>query len=83
MAKDITVHEVSYDLPDGADTEFGRAARATFGQTNSPDGYTATARYRDKAKAEAFAKGKTCWGNPASVLTSEVPRRLAQRWGLA
>lgn len=83
MAKEITVHEVSYDLPDGADTEFGRAARATFGHTNSADGYMATARFRDKTKADAFAKGKTFWGRAASVLTSEVPRRLAQRWGLA
>jgi hypothetical protein len=69
MASLIRVYEVLYDLPYGVDGPAG-------------DGH-AVYRSRSKAAAERFAQGKDCYGRPASVCEDEVPRRLAQRWGLA
>ncbi len=38
-------------------------------------------RFRSKRAAEVFAKGKECYGKPATVETCEgVPSRLADRW---
>lgn len=40
-------------------------------------------RTRSKADAERFAAGKRCYSGPAEADGNDVPRRLAQRWGLA
>lgn len=42
--------------------------------------YHHIARYRSKARAEVFARGKECYGKPATVETEEVPARCADRW---
>lgn len=43
----------------------------------------ATERFRSKSAAKAFCVGKRYYGAPAEPLRSEVPRRIATRWGLA
>ncbi len=43
---------------------------------------TFVSRFTDRANAERFAKASTCYGRPAKVQEDDVPRRLAQRWGL-
>lgn len=42
-----------------------------------------TRRFQCRADADAFAKTRTCYGQPASVQEDNVPRALAQRWGVA
>ncbi len=44
-----------------------------------------TVIYRSKSKreAEAFAASHTCYGKPATAEPADVPRRLAERWGVA
>ena len=37
----------------------------------------------ERAQADAFAAGSTCYGRPATVLADDVPRRIAERWGMA
>lgn len=37
-------------------------------------------RFKRLADAEAFAKIHTCYGRPATIMTSDVPRRIATRW---
>lgn len=67
-ARLVKVYEVLYDT--------GRGGGA------AGDG---SAIYRSKSQREAaaFAAGKTYCGNPTSVACAEVPRRLAERWGVA
>jgi len=38
-------------------------------------------RHNSKRDAEAFARGKTCYGKPARVEAVDAPVRLANRWG--
>lgn len=40
-------------------------------------------RFRSEREAERFAKQNTCYGREAKAIRNEVPRRLAQRWGMA
>lgn len=45
---------------------------------------THISRFRSEASARSFARGKTLYRNgPATVTKVSVPRRLAERWGLA
>ena len=67
MSKPVTVYEVLYDCDDA-----GPAA----------DG-TRIYRSRSKSAADDFAGRSTCYGRPARAERVEVPRPLAQRWGLA
>lgn len=39
-------------------------------------------RFGNRAQADEFAKGKVIYGKPASVEVDDVPRHLAQRWGV-
>jgi hypothetical protein len=66
MTKTITVHHVMHD---------------TDGQGPTGDG-TVIARFRLAKDAEAFAKINTCYGRPAKVQVDQVPRRIAERWGI-
>lgn len=70
MARDVTVFEVLYYA--GDDGPSGPAADGHF-----------VWRSRDRREAERFAAARTCYGSPATVSESSVPRRLAQRWGVA
>lgn len=54
----------------------------TDGEGPAGDG-TVIARFRDKREAERFASGNTCYGRQATAELHEVPRRIAQRWGMA
>lgn len=66
--KTCTVYEVLVDGP---------------GAGPAGDG-TRIHRFRDAKVAEAFAKGQTCYGKPATAEKREgVPRHLAERWGVA
>jgi hypothetical protein len=38
-------------------------------------------RFSRESDAVASARGRTCWGSPATVTAEEVPRKLADRWG--
>jgi hypothetical protein len=71
MAKSATV-KVYEVLFDGAGD--GPACDGTF-----------TQRFRSQADANAFATGRTCYGNPCRVPVpaSDIPRRIAARWGMA
>lgn len=40
-------------------------------------------RFRKQRDAEDFAEGRRCYAGPATVTAEDVPRKLAQRWGLA
>lgn len=66
MASTVRVYEVLHD---------------TDGEGPAADG-TVVARFRREVDAKRFAAGRTCYGHPATVQADEVPRRLAQRWGL-
>lgn len=68
--RDVTVFEVLYYA--GDDGPSGPAGDGTF-----------VFRSRDRREAERFASGRTCYGKPADVMESRVPRSLAQRWGCA
>lgn len=70
MERLLTVYEVLFDGPEDGPT--GPAGDGTFIQ-----------RFREAREAEEFAAGATCYGRPATVKTARVPRRLAQRWGVA
>jgi hypothetical protein len=72
MAKEVKVYEVLYHSDDPGSYYAGAAGDGSF-----------IYRTRDAKEAARFATGKHCYGRPASVNVSEVPRRLAQRWGLA
>jgi hypothetical protein len=61
------VFEVLYDT--GTDGRMG-------------DGFE-TFRARNAKDAQSFANGRTCYGKPATVEALQVPRRIAQRWGMA
>lgn len=39
-------------------------------------------RFGTREEAEAFVKGKTHWGRPATVSVEHVNKQLAKRWGL-
>lgn len=70
MAKTYTVHEVLFDA---------------YAPGPAGDG-THTRRFsgRNLTDAQAFAEQNTCYGKPAAVWTrTDVPARLAQRWGVA
>jgi hypothetical protein len=41
------------------------------------------ARFRSERDAEIFASGKEYYGKPAKVSRDDVPKRIAQRWGMA
>lgn len=41
------------------------------------------ARFRNASDARVFAAGNVYYGRPAEAVRVEVPRRLAQRWGVA
>lgn len=66
MTKFVTVYQVLYD---------------TDGQGPTGDG-TVFARFRRAKDAEAFAKINTCYGRPTAVTIDQVPRRIAERWGM-
>lgn len=36
--------------------------------------------FRDATRTAEFAKDKTCYGQPATVDTDEVPTHIADRW---
>ncbi len=38
---------------------------------------------KGEADANALAAESTCYGSPAKVSTTDAPRHLAQRWGVA
>lgn len=41
-------------------------------------------RFRKRANADSFAKGRTHYGQPATVdVDEDVPRRLVDRWSFA
>ncbi len=44
---------------------------------------TVVRRFKRLSDAEACAKHATCYGRPATVSASDVPRTLACRWGMA
>jgi hypothetical protein len=67
--KTVRIYEVVCDLED---TDGGPAG----------DGMM-TLRFRDKGEAERCASKSTCWGKPAAVQESDVPKHLAERWGAA
>ena len=52
------------------------------GEGPAADG-TAVRRFRTQRDADAFAATATCYGRPATVSADDVPRRIAQRWGMA
>jgi hypothetical protein len=66
-AKPVRVWEVLHD---------------TDGEGPTGDG-TVIARFRRESDATKFAAGLTCYGRPAKADSCDVPRRLAQRWGVA
>lgn len=69
----IKVWEVSYTCgPNGEDTGPGPMG----------DGFQ-TARFLSEREAQAFAAGRSCWGGSSRPKLSEVPLRVAERWGLA
>jgi hypothetical protein len=41
---------------------------------------THVARFRSKRNAEAFAKGRECYGKPATVESRDAPPRLVNPW---
>jgi hypothetical protein len=46
-------------------------------------GYSKTFRFRTESDAAMFARGKTYLGRPATVgVEHDVPKHLAQRWGV-
>jgi hypothetical protein len=51
------------------------------GEGPAGDG-TRIVRFRAARAAESFARGRTCYGRPATVTEDEAPKRLMQRWGL-
>jgi hypothetical protein len=71
-SKTIKVFEVLYHSDNPRDAYAGAAGDGSF-----------IARFRKRADAEAFARGKRCYSGDASVSECDAPRRLAQRWGLA
>lgn len=69
-AKPVRVYEVLHDT----------------GRDGGPAGDgTAIRRFHrsERAEAYAFAARSTCYGRPATVLEHDVPRHLAERWGVA
>ena len=72
-AKLVTVWTVLFLVDDGHAAAHGGAMG---------DG-SFTARFRKEADAVAFAKGREYYGKPAKVSRDDVPRRIAQRWGMA
>lgn len=72
MAKPITVFEVLWHSDEPSQAYAGPAGDGSF-----------IYRTRNKGDAERFAKGKRCYSEDASVGEVVVPRKLAQRWGLA
>ncbi len=45
--------------------------------------HTHVRRFRERYEAEQFAKGRECYGQPARVdQEDDVPRHLAERWGV-
>jgi len=72
MARTYTVHSVMWHSDSESDAYAGAAGDGSF-----------IARFASRAAAEAFAVGRRCYGQPATVATeTDVPRRLAERWGL-
>lgn len=54
------------------------------GEGQGPAGdSTFIVRFRTESEANAFAAGKTGYGKPATVhCGNDVPRRIAERWGM-
>jgi|HubBroStandDraft_4_1064222.scaffolds.fasta_scaffold132054_4 hypothetical protein len=71
--KTVTCYCVSYHVADDHPQAYGGAMG---------DG-SFTARFRTERDAEDFARGKEYYGKPARVSRDEVPKRIAQRWGVA
>lgn len=72
--KTYTVYEVIYHVADDSPQAYGGAA----GDGSFID------RFKKESEAIAFAKCRNWYGQRASVTKVDgVPRRLAQRWGLA
>ena len=69
----VQVYSVCYHVDDDHPQSHGGAAG---------DG-SFVVRFRSRVDAEAFARGKSYYGNDARIARDDVPRRLAQRWGLA
>ncbi len=67
MARTVKVWEVLYD---------------TEGEGPAGDG-TVIARFRAERDAKAFAARQTCYGNPARATSTDAPRHVAERWGMA
>lgn len=44
---------------------------------------TKALRFRTRERAEAFAAVSTCYGKPCVITESDVPLKIAQRWGMA
>lgn len=44
---------------------------------------TKTVRFRKREDLERYVAGATCYGGPVRIHENDVPRKLAQRWGLA
>ena len=66
-AKTIMVWEVLADGP---------------GSGPAGDG-THVRRFRSEREAHTFAAQSTCYGRPTEARLAEVPRRIAERWGMA
>jgi len=67
--KTVTVHELIFH--NDATPYAGAAGDGSFIQ-----------RFRSKTEAERFAASRHYYGKPCSVLTTDVSRKLAQRWGV-
>lgn len=46
------------------------------------DDGTDTARFHTLAEAEVFAKDKRYYAEAARVIVGDVPKRIAERWGM-
>jgi hypothetical protein len=67
MRGEVKVYEVLYD---------GDSAGAAGDGTHIEG-------FRLKKDADRFARDRTCYGQAARVMETFVPRRIAERWGVA
>lgn len=75
-SRTVRVYEVAYDGVSSLAVMTGVglwAAEATG---------TSVYRTRSQADADDFARGRTHHGQPAQVWSTDVPRAVAQRWGM-
>ena len=52
------------------------------GPSGRDDMGTVIYRFKKESQAQAWASGRKCFGQPATVQRDECPKRLALRWGL-